>query len=130
MVLSVIASSGISSSAKSFFQLIGVLLIFIFVLALTYFCTRWIAKYQQGMNGNKNIHVIETFRLTNNKFIQIIEVGGKYMVIAVCKDTVTMLCEIEQEELSWIPSESGRSPAGNESFQELFQRLKDKIPRK
>lgn len=126
MILSVIASS----SVKNFLQLIGVLLVFIFVLALTYFCTRWIAKYQKGINVNKNIHVIETFRLTNNKFIQVIEVGERCLVIAICKDTVTMLCEIEKEELSWVPEESGRTPAVNESFQELLAKFKDKIPRK
>lgn len=126
MVLSVI----VSSSVKSFFQLIGVLLVFIFVLALTYFCTRWIAKYQKGINVNKNIHVIETCRLTNNKFIQIIEVGQKCLVIAICKDSVTMLCEIERDALSWVPGESGQTPVVNESFQELLAKLKDKIPRK
>lgn len=126
MILSGIASS----SMRSFFQLIGVLLVFIFVLALTYFCTRWIAKYQKGISFGKNIHVIETFRLTNNKFIQIIEVGEKCLVISVCKDTVTMLCEIDKEELSWVPEESGQTPAMNESFQELLQKIKDKVPRK
>ena len=120
----------ILSGLASVFRLIGVLLVFLFVLAVTYATTKWIAHYQQGIAANRNIQVIETFRITNNKFIQIIEVGGKYMVIAICKDTVTMLCELDQEELSWIPSESGKSPAGNESFQELFQKLKDKIPRK
>lgn len=128
MSLSVIAAA--TSSIKSFFQLIGVLLIFVFVLALTYFCTRWIARYQKGIQVNKNIHVIETFRLTNNKFIQIIEVGDRCLVIAICKDSVTLLCEIDQEELSWVPTESGKPPAVKESFQELLAKFKDKIPRK
>lgn len=119
-----------ASGVDSFFQMIGVLLIFIFVLALTYFCTRWIAKYQKGMNFNRNIHVIETCRLTNNKFIQIIEVGGRCMAIAICKDSVTMLCELDKEQLSWIPSESGHASMMNESFQELLQKVKNKTRRK
>ena len=35
-----------TSGFSSFMQLLGVLLIFVFVLALTYFTPKWIAGYQ------------------------------------------------------------------------------------
>lgn len=115
----------------SFFQLMGILLIFLFVLVITYLTTRWIAGYQQGMIKNKNVQVIETFRVTNNKFIQIIQVGKKYLVISVCKDTMNLLTELTEEELTWKPStEEFQGVKMNESFQEILNRLKDKIPRK
>lgn len=126
MILSVINTSG----WDSFFQLITVLFIFVFVMAITYFCTRWIAKYQKGITVNRNIRVIETFRITNNKYLQIIEVGTVYFVIAVCKDTVTYLCEIDREQLTWMPEDGTQTPVVNESFQEILQKLKDKLPRK
>lgn len=123
--------TGVFSGWESFFQLIGVLLIFLFVLAITYLTTRWIGKYQQGMMQNKNIQVVETFRVSNNKFIQIIQVGKKYLVISVCKDVVNILTELTEEELVWKPSqEEERGVKVNESFQEILGRLRDKIPRK
>lgn len=123
--------SGIFSGWESFFQLIGVLLIFLFVLAVTAVTTRWIARYQQGMMQNKNIQVIETFRVSSNKFIQIIQVGKKYLVISVCKDIVNILTELTEEELVWKPSqEENQGIKVNESFQDILGRLKDKIPRK
>ncbi len=91
--------SGFFSGWESFFQLIGVLLIFLFVLAITYVTTKWIGQYQQGLMQNKNIQVVETFRVSNNKFIQIIQVGKKYLVISVCKDVVNILTELAEEEL-------------------------------
>ena len=121
----------IFSGWESFFQLIGVLLMFVFVLMVTYFCTRWIAQYQSGVMKNRNIQVIETFRVNNNKFIQIIQVGKKYLVISVCKDTINILAELIEEELIWKPStEDFQGSNINESFQEVFNKLKDKIPRK
>ena len=124
-------SAAINNSGwESFFQLIGVLLVFIFVLVVTYFCTRFIANYQKGVTANKNIRVIETFRVANNKFIQIIEVGRAYFVIAVSKDTVTLLGEIDKEELIWLPDRDTQSPMVRENFQEILQKLKDKLPRK
>ena len=119
-----------TSSWGSFFQLMGVLLIFAFVLGLTYFCTKWIAGYQRGISANKNIRVIETYRITNNKFIQIIEVGKVCLVIAVCKDTVTLLCEMTEEELAWLPEDKAQPPMVNETFQEVLRKLKDRLPRK
>lgn len=123
--------SGIFSGWESFFQLIGVLLIFLFVLAVTALTTRWIAQYQQGMMQNKNIQVVETFRVTNNKFIQIIQVGKRYLVISVCKDVINILAELTEEELVWkSPQSENRGIKVNDGFQEIFGRLKDKIPRK
>lgn len=80
---------------------------------------------------NKNIQVVETFRVSNNKFIQIIQVGKKYLVISVCKDVVNILTELTEGELVWKPSqEENRGVKVNESFQDVLSRLKDKIPRK
>ena len=108
----------IFSGWESFFQLISVLLIFLFVLVITYVSTRWVAQYQRGAMKNRNIQVIETFRVNNNKFIQIIQVGN-------------ILAELIEEELIWKPStEDFQGSNINESFQEVFNKLKDKIPRK
>ena len=122
----------VSSGLASFFRLIGVLLVFLFVLAITYATTKWIAHYQQGIAANRNIQVIETFRITNNKFIQIIKAGKKYLVISVCKDTINVLTELAEEELAYLPSqeEVGNQASINGNFQEILENLKKKLPRK
>lgn len=119
-----------TSSWDNFFRLMGVLLIFVFVLGLTYFCTRWIAKYQGSLHPTKNIKIIETYRITNNKFIQIVEVGKVCLVIAVCKDTITLLCEMTREELAWLPESDEQPPVVSENFQEILRKLKERLPRK
>ncbi|MBQ7933226.1 MAG: flagellar biosynthetic protein FliO [Lachnospiraceae bacterium] len=88
---------------NSFLKLLAALVIFVGVLLFTAVVTRWMANYQKGMLVNSNIEIVETSRLANNKFIQIVRIGGKYMAIAVCKDTVTVLCEIPEEELKTAP---------------------------
>lgn len=120
----------ISSGWESFFQLIGILFIFLFVLVITYFTTKWIAGYQKGAMYNKNIKVIETFRVNNNKFIQIIQVGEKYLAISVCKDTINVLTELTEEQLTWRPSEEEKPAAKTPDFQEIFEKLKGKLPGK
>lgn len=120
----------ISSGWDSFFQLIGVLLIFLFVLAITYFTTKWIAGYQKGTMSNRNIKVIESFRVNNNKLIQIIQVGEKYLAISVCKDSINVLTELTKEQLTWLPAEDETTVAKAPNFQEILGKLKGKFPRK
>lgn len=85
----------VSSSA----QFITVLLIFLFVVAITYFTTRYIAGYQKNLIRTGNMELVESLRISNNKYLQIVRTGNKYLVIAVCKDTVTFLTELEESEL-------------------------------
>ena len=105
------------TGANGYAQFIAVLVIFVLVLGVTALTTKWISGYQKQQNANSNIEVIETSRLTNNKYLQIIRVGETYMVIAVCKDTVTLLGEIPAEQLKQL--ESVNSGLG---FKELFDK--------
>ena len=82
-----------------YLQLVTVLLLFVLVLAVTAAITKWMAGSQRQQASEGNVEVIETHRISNNKYIQIVRVGKTYMVIAVCKDTVTLLGQVPEEEL-------------------------------
>ena len=88
-----------SSGLESVVQLITVTIIFVFVLALTYFATRYIGNYQKSKMTGSNIQILETMRISNSKYLQIIKAGEKHFVIAVCKDTITYLCDLNAEDL-------------------------------
>lgn len=84
----------------SFLDLITVLLIFVFVIAITLFTTKYVANYQKVQNAGKNIEVLETYRISQSKYIQIVKIGAKYVAIAVSKDTVTLLTALEENDIS------------------------------
>ncbi|MBO4311321.1 MAG: flagellar biosynthetic protein FliO [Lachnospiraceae bacterium] len=88
-----------NSSTGSFVQFLTVFVLFIFVLLLCAFTTRFVAGYQKNKMMSGNIHVLETFKIANNKFIQIIQIGDKTFAIGVGKDSVTMLGELNEETL-------------------------------
>lgn len=89
----------LTGGTDSYAQFITVLVVFVLVLGVTALVTRWIANYQKQQNVNVNVEVIETTRIANNKYIQIVRLGETYVAIAVCKDTVTQLCEIPEDQL-------------------------------
>lgn len=111
-----------STSGSAYGQFIVVLLIFVGVLALTYFVTRWVAGYQKGRGSGSNIQLIESAPLGNNKYIQIVRVGEKYVALAVCKDSVALLTELTMDEINL--EEKGEAINSNISFKEIMTRAK------
>ena len=107
-----------ASMGNSVVQFITVTLIFVFVLAITYFTTRWIGSYQKKRMSYGNIKIIESYRLSNSKILEIVKSGNKCFLIAVCKDTVTCLGEVDESTLEF------NEPAKNESFGTVFNRFR------
>ena len=112
----------VSNSTNSYLQFLTVLIIFVFVLAITYWTTKWISGYQKVRSRNANVELIESFQLANNKYIQIIRVGQKYLAVAIGKDSVTMLTEIPEDQLVLV------SDVSNEQygFKELLEKIQKK----
>ena len=120
-----------ASALNSFLQLMGAIVIFAFVLVITYFTTKWIGNYQQVHTTNKNLRVIESLRLTNNKFIQIVQAGDVYLVIAVGKEEVQLLTQLTKEQLTELPDfTKTQNTLSQESFQDILGKVKKHIPKK
>ena len=109
-----------SSTAGSISQLITVILLFVLVLTITAFTTRFVAGYQKMQNVNRNLEVIETLKITNNKFLQIVRAGNKYIVIGIGKDEISMLTEISDDEL--ISIDSTEKSSIKDSFSEILNK--------
>ncbi len=112
----------VSGRTDSYIQFITVLLLFLFVLFITYRVTKWTAGYQKNQHANDNMEILETIRLSGNKYVQIIRIGRKYLAVAVCKDTVTMLTEIPEQDLAF-PNSDG---SGRGSFRDILERIQSK----
>lgn len=87
------------TGADGYAQLITVLVVFVVVLAITAVVTKYIARYQKSQSAGNNIEVLETAQIAAGKYIQLVRLGSTYAAIAVCKDTVTMLCQIPEEQI-------------------------------
>lgn len=116
----------LTEKTDSYAQFITVLIIFVLVLAVTAFVTRWIANYQKQQNANLNVEVIETTQIGANKYIQIIRLGKTYKAIAVCKDTVTCLGAVPEEQLMKGKPVQGGSPSAFR-FREIFDKAVRKV---
>lgn len=127
----------LSSSLDSFIQLLGVLIIFAFVLLVTYLTTKWLGGYQKMQMSGRNFQVVDTIRIAGNKYVQVLKMGDVYLVIAIGKDTVTMLAKLTEDEIGLTEEEILKQTKKNAdgegtqlSFQETLEKLKKHIPKK
>ena len=110
---------------ESVFNLFGIILVFLFILGLTYFATKFIGSSSLLKQKNKNIQVIETYKLTSNKFIQIVRVGEKYLALGIGKEEIEFLAEIPNDQLSLEATLSQASDSP-----ELFKDILEKVGKK
>jgi flagellar protein FliO/FliZ len=110
----------LSSTAATIGQFITVVLIFVFVLVLTVFVTRWIATYQRDKLPGGNITIIETKRIAQNKIVEILRIGDRYFAVALGKDEVTLISEISPDSIK-MPEAGDNSF----SFKEILGKMKD-----
>lgn len=115
----------VSNRIEAMAQLITLILIFAFVIGLSYFATRIVGNVQKERLKGSNIKILETMRISNTKYIQVVKIGNKCFAIAVCKDTVTYLCELQEDDL--VYTDLSDSMKG-ESFKAILDKFKKDKP--
>lgn len=90
--------------AKSLISNIGtvlmVILVFILILYLAYFATKKLGKRLSFKGvGNKNIKIIESISVGQNKAIMIIQSAGKTMLIGITQNGINLISELDDEKL-------------------------------
>ncbi|MFA9463825.1 MAG: flagellar biosynthetic protein FliO [Velocimicrobium sp.] len=110
------------SRAESLLNLIGVFILFLLILVAAYFTSKWIGKANFLQQANKNIQVIETFRLNQSKYIQIVKIGEKYIALGISKDHMEMLAELSEDELNIAPFSPNNATA-NMDFKDVLAKI-------
>lgn len=111
-----------SNALEGVIQLIVVLIMFLFVLALAYLSARLAGRFQSNIQSRSNVRIIETARIGNNKYIQIAKIGNRYVAIGVGKDDITFLTELKEEDLNLDALENNTKG----SFKDILSQLQKK----
>lgn len=108
----------------SLYNVISLILIFIFILILAYFSAKLTAKLQgNSLSKKANIKFVETFRLGGNKFISIVKIGQNYYALGFGKDEITLIDKLDEDSIN-IPEPSGDET--KKSFKEVFSNINNK----
>ena len=112
------------TSTQSLVELLGLIFLFIVVLTACYFTTKFVAGKQVTQKKVGNFEIIETFPISQNKYLQLIRMGNKYIVISVSKDSVTYITELEESDCCKIQRSTIVSGKG---FKEVLSGLSNPL---
>ena len=68
-----------------------------------------------------NFQVIDSYRVTPNKALQIVKIGNKYVVVAIGKDNINFITELDEAEVIIRESHQGEK----QSFKQILDKLKN-----
>ena len=112
------------SSTKSVFELIGLIIVCILIFAASYYVTKFVGKKQMGNLKKGNFKAIDTFRISTNKYLQIVQIGKRYALISVTKDRINMLMELSEDDIINRPGE-GDAPGFKDILKNITKKNRD-----
>lgn len=118
-----LAGTGGTSGASldNLMQLIGLVFLLIVILIATYYTSRFVGGIKLGQMKNSNFTVIDNYRISQNKVIQIVKIANKYVVIAIGKDTISYITELNEADV--LIKEM--NPSQKQSFKETMEKLRN-----
>lgn len=111
------------SIGKSVAELIFLLVVFALVLAACIVTTRFIAGHQMQRSRNSNFKPLETYQVAQNRYLHLVQIGSRYFVVSVTKESINFIAEMKEDEIVVKPEKSGLQ----RSFKEILSDFKVKV---
>lgn len=113
--------SEIFSGSTSIGKLIVLIILCVVIIVACYYTTKFVGRKQLGRYAKSNFKNIDIYRINGNKYLQIIQVGNRYFCISVSKDNISVIAELNKEDIvNWPPE------AKNTSFKEVLSNISGK----
>jgi flagellar protein FliO/FliZ len=93
---------------------IRLILVFIFILALSYYGAKFAGNYQNNvLNSKSNIKVIESYSVGGNKLLAIAKIGEDYYALGIGKEDITFIDKLDASYFDALEESksSGKSSA-------------------
>lgn len=108
------------STSNNVLELLGLCLVLAIILLAAYYTSRFIGRYKLGQLKDSNFQVIDMYRISNSKMLQIVKIANKYVVIGIGKDQITYITELDEGEVLTHEVKEGET----QSFRDVFEKLK------
>jgi flagellar biogenesis protein FliO len=84
---------------KEIFSLVISIIGIVFVLFLTYYCTKWLSTKTNIINKSKYMNVVDRIVLGQNKYMAIAEISNKYYLLSITERDINIIKELEDFQL-------------------------------
>ncbi|MDD3198251.1 MAG: flagellar biosynthetic protein FliO [Eubacteriales bacterium] len=106
--------------AGGWLEMVGLVLVTVLILLLTWLTTRWIGRKSQVNQNSRNIQVLERVSVGRDKYMAIIKVADHYYLISVTAQSIQMMAEIDE------PEKLKKQPQQVQSFGQLYKTIRER----
>lgn len=109
-------------------ELLGMLLTVVAVLALAYLCTRYLAGRMPGLagagRGKGGMRVLDQLTLGRDQRLTLVQVGEQFLLLGVTPNGITQLTQLTAEETAQWTSQpqTQEGDQARKSFRDAFMR--------
>ena len=89
-----------SSPLQTIGQLFFILIVFVGIVILAIYVTKFVGGARYTHRGNKNLKLMDSIGLGFQNGIHLVQVGKKYVLLGITKDRITFLCELNENEIN------------------------------
>lgn len=82
---------------EGIFKIIFAILLFLIILALAYFTSKFVAKNSTKLNNGKNMEIIDVLNLGNNKKIIMVKIIDKIYVLGISNTEINTIDTFDSE---------------------------------
>ncbi len=104
-----------------FLSVAGAILMIVAIVVLAFYSTRWLGKRMGVSAASKYLTVVDRISLGQDKFIAIVKMGGKHLLIGISSGSVTNLGELSEEDMIQQPSDQ-TLPSFGDAFKESLKK--------
>ena len=95
----------------------------VFIIYLSYVVSKYVGR---GMNKNGNSHymrVVDQLMVGQDRYVAVVQAGDKYLLIGVTSQQISLLRELDPEDLIPLAPIQGISTPKAQEFRELLNKL-------
>lgn len=107
---------------EGFFTAAGTLIIIGVILYLSYICSRYIGRTGKIRGSSKYIRLIDQIAVGQDRTIAVIQTGASYFLVGITSTNITVLKELEEEDLTELDYIADQ-PAGFTEFQSILEKI-------
>ncbi len=111
---------GRSPGGAGFWQMMSLVFMLIIILLAAYFTSKFVASFKLGQLKKSNFQVIDAYRISANKVLQLVKIGNKYIVLGIGKDSINVITELEEKEVIFREVNQGEK----QTFRQIMDKLK------
>lgn len=108
---------------ESLFTILSTIAILVAVLLFTYISLKWMGQKLPSQNTSGHIKVLDRMMLSRDKYLLLIKVAEKTMLVGVSTNSVEKICDIEDPEALLV---AASAQPGSSFSDVLFETVKKK----